>query len=193
MYKQCGNVVTLCVFICWFLSQDFDSWNQVIECHTSALVFFKKVSVLHRCKVLSLEQNQLHVYYFNLLNCLVKEGETNSWFWNTWELQHWDLQHSRNQEHPVLSRVSCRSSDRHGAVSSSGTYSLELIATLQVIRSLTAFLASSIVWERHFAPRLQKLSDDFLTCFSPSYWEVFVMPQQHFRAEWNSEASCACE
>lgn len=36
----------------------------MIECHTSALVFFKKVSVRHRCKVLSLEQNQLPVYYF---------------------------------------------------------------------------------------------------------------------------------
>lgn len=64
MYKQSGNVVTPWDFIRWFLSQDFDSWSQVIECLTSAFVFFKQVSVLHGCKVLSLEQKQLQVYYF---------------------------------------------------------------------------------------------------------------------------------
>lgn len=40
MYKSSGNVVALWDFICWFLSQDLDSWAQMIECLTTALVLF---------------------------------------------------------------------------------------------------------------------------------------------------------
>lgn len=41
MYKaSCNVVVTLWDFICWFLPQDLDSWSQMIESLTAALVFF---------------------------------------------------------------------------------------------------------------------------------------------------------
>lgn len=59
---------------------------------------------------------------------------------------------------------------------------------LQVIRSLATFLAPSILWKGPFTPRLQKLSDHFLSYLSSSHWDVFVMPLRHFRAGWNSEA-----
>lgn len=47
----------------------------MIECLTTALVFFKQVSVLHGCKVLHLEQNQLQVYFPSLTHWWRKQDE----------------------------------------------------------------------------------------------------------------------
>lgn len=117
----------------------------------------------------------------------MEEGGIRSRFWNMRELQHWDLQHFRNQEHPVLSRFSCRSSNLHNAIS----FLVVPIAWCCLVhyKLLEACFFNSVRMAFHS----QKLSDLFLTCLSPCHWEIFAMSRRCFRVEQNSEESCACE
>lgn len=57
------------------------------------LYSFKHVSLLHGCKILHLEQNQLQVYFLSLTLWWRKAREAPDFEMR--ELQHWDLQHSK--------------------------------------------------------------------------------------------------
>lgn len=94
----CISQVVMLLLHCGILSVGFcpKTWIpgvRWLKVSLQLLYSFKHVSLLHGCKILHLEQNQLQVYFLSLTLWWRKAREAPDF--ETRELQHWDLQHSR--------------------------------------------------------------------------------------------------